>query len=256
MHHACGHDSYHVVVPRPRGRPLARPLAPLVDVVRRLVDVPRAAGSRDCRASGLVFFVPGFAETGGFSTKEVSVVLRLVSARFLMDLGIACSSILWNSAYIKVASVSGASDRVPGAGDGSASRSRRNDSGIGPLASVSFCHYKCTSSLESGLVMTSGKSTQKAFIFNPYRKLEKDSVKRERLSCMSWKCIMLASRSAMASDSSAKAGSNALSGNDASVPPALRAESRNDEREEGRRGVVGREVRDLELERLSADRGV
>lgn len=81
-------------------------------------------------------------------------------------------------------------------------------------------------------------------------------MKRERLSCISWKCIMLASKSAIASDSSAKAGSKALRGKDASVPPAPRAESRNEDREEGRRGVVGREVRDLEFERLSPDRGV
>jgi hypothetical protein len=52
----------------------------------------------------------------------------------------------------------------------------------------------------------------------------------------------LASRSATASESSAKAGSNVLSGNEARSPcTLLRAESRNEERDEGRRGVVGRE---------------
>lgn len=55
----------------------------------------------------------------------------------------------------------------------------------------------------------------------------------------------------MASDSSAKAGSNALRGKDSGLPPVVlaRADSRNDEREEGRSGVVGREVRVREVER-------
>lgn len=52
----------------------------------------------------------------------------------------------------------------------------------------------------------------------------------------------------MASDSSAKAGSKALRGNAPSLPDPPLAESRRDEREEGRRGVVGREalVRDVD----------
>jgi hypothetical protein len=60
----------------------------------------------------------------------------------------------------------------------------------------------------------------------------------------------------MASESSANAGSNAFSGNGASFSPAPRAESRKDDRDEGRRGVVGRDVRDRELERLLASSGV
>ncbi|KAH8670473.1 hypothetical protein BGZ61DRAFT_459437 [Ilyonectria robusta] len=86
-------------------------------------------------------------------------------------------------------------------------------------------------------------------MLRPYRKLANDSLKRARLSCMTWKCIMLTSRSAMASESSAKAGSNAFRGNGASPSPALRAESRKEERDEGRSGVVGRDVRERELER-------
>lgn len=79
-------------------------------------------------------------------------------------------------------------------------------------------------------------------MFNPYRKLAKLSLNLAKLSCISWKCIMLASRSATASESSAKAGSNVFSGNEAASPcTLLRAESRNEERDEGRRGVVGRE---------------
>ena len=66
---------------------------------------------------------------------------------------------------------------------------------------------------------------------------------------------MLASRSATASESSANAGSNALSGNAAAAssypyaPPAARcADSRNDDRDVGRSGVVGR-VRERDRER-------
>lgn len=79
-------------------------------------------------------------------------------------------------------------------------------------------------------------------------KLAKLSLNRARLSCISWKCIILASRSAMASDSSAKAGSKALRGKAPSPAEPRLAESRRDEREEGRRGVVGREalVRDVD----------
>lgn len=64
---------------------------------------------------------------------------------------------------------------------------------------------------------------------------------------------MFASRSASESESSAKAGSNVLSGNAASLPPAPRAESRNDEREDGRSGVVGRGVRVREADRGSSE---
>lgn len=56
---------------------------------------------------------------------------------------------------------------------------------------------------------------------------------------------MLASRSATASESSANAGSKTFNGK-GSLPSTLRwADSRKEEREEGRRGVVGRD-RDVE----------
>lgn len=61
---------------------------------------------------------------------------------------------------------------------------------------------------------------------------------------------MLASRSTMASDSSANAGSNALSGKAASPWTLSRADSRKEDREEGRSGVVGRDVRVWEVERF------
>lgn len=70
---------------------------------------------------------------------------------------------------------------------------------------------------------------------------------------MSWKCIMLASRSAMASESSAKAGSNVLRGKGASPCTLSRADSLKDEREEGLSGVVGREVRVRDVDRLRAE---
>lgn len=53
---------------------------------------------------------------------------------------------------------------------------------------------------------------------------------------------MLASRSAIPSDSSINACSKLFNGNEASSSPAFRAESRNDDREDGRSGVVGRGV--------------
>lgn len=67
------------------------------------------------------------------------------------------------------------------------------------IPSASFCFARRYDS-EIG---ASGKSTQKAFIFNPYRKLAKLSLNRVRLSCISCKCIKLASRSAIESASSA-----------------------------------------------------
>jgi hypothetical protein len=65
---------------------------------------------------------------------------------------------------------------------------------------------------EDGINLTSGKSTQKAFIFMPYKNPAKLSLNRAKLSCMSCKCMKLASRSAIESDSSAKASSSDSSG--------------------------------------------
>lgn len=60
----------------------------------------------------------------------------------------------------------------------------------------------------------------------------------------------------MASESSPKAGSNAFRGKLSSPSPALRAESRNEDREDGRSGVVGREVRVREFDCLSVESGI
>ena len=120
------------------------------------------------------------------------------------------------------------------------------------LLSVPFsrCRWTCDAH-------TSGKSTQKAFMFMPYRKLAKLSLNRLRLSCMSCKCIRFASRSAIESDSSANAGSSDSRGKaempDLGVNVWL---SRNEVREVGRRGVEGREgglIRDAEVERFVVD---
>lgn len=110
-----------------------------------------------------------------------------------------------------------------------------------------------TSETRVGGERASGKSTQKAFILSPYRKLAKLSLKRARLSCMSCKCIIFASRSAMASDSSAKAGSKVLRGKGASRSRLALADSRKEERDGGRRGVVGRDVRVRELDRFALE---
>lgn len=87
-------------------------------------------------------------------------------------------------------------------------------------------------------------------MFSPYRKLAKLSLNRARLSCMSWKCIMFASRSAMASESSANAGSKVFSGNGASPTTLSRADSLKDDRDDGRSGVVGRDVRVRDVDRF------
>lgn len=64
--------------------------------------------------------------------------------------------------------------------------------------------------------------------------------------------MKLASRSAIESDSSANEGSNASRGTSEDPPRDALPDSRNEEREDGRRGVVGRErgLRVPEVERL------
>lgn len=59
----------------------------------------------------------------------------------------------------------------------------------------------------------------------------------------------------MASDNSANAGSNVLRGKGASPETLSRADSLNEERDDGRSGVVGRgvRVRDVERARLALE---
>jgi hypothetical protein len=93
---------------------------------------------------------------------------------------------------------------------------------------------------------TSGKSTQKAFMFMPYRKPAKLSEKRAKLSCINCSCRKFCSRSAMASLSSANPSWRPSSAfPDEAAPRPLCTLSRNELREDGRRGVVGRLRGDL-----------
>lgn len=91
-------------------------------------------------------------------------------------------------------------------------------------------------------------------MFMPYKKLAKLSLKRLRLSCINCRCMKLASRSAIESDSSAKAGSRDSNGK--AKEPVLGVKvwlSRRDVRELGRRGVDGREgglLRDADVDRF------
>lgn len=79
-------------------------------------------------------------------------------------------------------------------------------------------------------------------MFKPYKKLAKLSLNLARLSCINCKCMRFASKSAIESDNSAKAGSNDSRGA-CDAPIALDLpDSLNDDRDKGRRGVVGRDV--------------
>jgi len=102
-------------------------------------------------------------------------------------------------------------------------------------------------------ILTSGKSTQKAFIFSPYKKLAKFSLNLAKLSCINCRCIKFASKSAIESDNSAKAGSKASRGASDAPPMLALPDSRKEDREEGRKGVVGRErgLRPPEFDRLT-----
>ena len=90
--------------------------------------------------------------------------------------------------------------------------------------------------------LTSGKSTQNAFIFNPYKKLAKFSLNLAKLSCINCKCMKLASKSAIESDNSAKAGSKDSRGASDAPPRLTFPDSRSDDLEDGRKGVVGRDI--------------
>lgn len=79
-------------------------------------------------------------------------------------------------------------------------------------------------------------------MFIPYKKLAKLSLNRLKLSCISCRCIKLASKSAIESASSAKAGSRGSRGDVEEPVSGVKVRlSRRDVRELGRRGVEGRE---------------
>jgi len=91
----------------------------------------------------------------------------------------------------------------------------------------------------------SGKSTQKALMFMPYRNAPKFSLNLPKLSLSSCRCMKLASRSAMLSLNSANAGSREASGNSVferdALPLGVVCDARRLVREGGRNGVVGRD---------------
>ena len=127
----------------------------------------------------------GAREEGGFSTKDVSVVMKVSSLKS----GRETRSIDWPCASFCCA------------------RLKESDMGACYDVSVHLILEKKTGS------PTSGKSTQKAFIFIPYKKLAKLSLNLLKLSCINCRCMKLASRSAIESENSATAGSRDSRGN-------------------------------------------
>ncbi len=101
---------------------------------------------------------------------------------------------------------------------------------------------------------TSGKSTQKALMFMPYRKAPKFSLKRAKLSFSNCRCMKFASRSAMPSLSSANAGSRDVNGKSApdveAFPLGVVCDARRLVRDGGRSGVWGLDGRSLERDVL------
>lgn len=240
-----------LLLPVARARPLAlaRPEAapgpprgtpePLPALVPAWGPLPLAAGVENCEAA-----VEALAEeVGGFSTKEVSVVLQKVSVGLFVSL--YCSS---QECMISVGARLGIDRLIEGC-----VFSRLVEVRIISGSAERFWHgrlegcvrWRSLVSIEGGGGgggrQTSGKSTQKALTFMPCKKLAKHSLNLDKLSCSNCKCIKLASRSAIPSASSAKAGSSGSSG-EASMPP-LRVgvcDERSELLEGGRNGVVGR----------------
>ena len=82
-------------------------------------------------------------------------------------------------------------------------------------------------------------------MFRPYKKLAKLSLNRLRLSWRSCRCMKLVSKSAIESLSSANCGSSESSALARGV--MLLCEFRKEDRDEGLRGVVGRDTGDRDL---------
>ena len=167
-------------------------------------------------------------ELGGFSMKLVSVVRKVSSPRSGFE------GVFEGEAEREVSAFFWA---------------RVKDSGIGAYGAHI---YQRRVLLKIGLVfqsdrwsLTSGKSTQNAFIFMPYKNAAKLSLNLAKLSCMSCKCIKLASRSAIESLNSANAGSSPSNGKAEALklwlPGVNDWLSRSDVREDGRSGVEGRD---------------
>jgi hypothetical protein len=105
---------------------------------------------------------------------------------------------------------------------------------------ASLCRCCFWKRLIESAMGASGKSTTNAFMLRPYKKLAKHSPNLLRLSCMSCRCMKLASRSAIESLSSANWGSRASRAKAGAIP--LLCDPRKDDLEEGLRGVVGRDT--------------
>lgn len=115
----------------------------------------------------------------------------------------------------------------------------------------SICGRNIYDLLKLSCTGASRKSTQNAFMFIPYKNPAKLSENRLSDSCMSWRCMKFASKSAIPSLNSANWASNASSGLYAAAVEAC-CELRSEFRDEGRRGVVGLEgirVREADRER-------
>lgn len=84
LEYFCRYPDHIHLTPRPRA--LASPLGrlrptPRVDLPRDDVPRPGAAGRRDCRFGGSgVVNLEDLVVVGGFSTKDVSVVMNVISA--------------------------------------------------------------------------------------------------------------------------------------------------------------------------------
>lgn len=165
---------------------------------------------------------------GGFSTKLVSVVLCEIQSVMPLD--------KVGRTHRKVASTS---------------RSRWCRSDDMAFSWAAWFLAASAARLKLSMPGASGKSTQKALMFMPYRKAPKHSLKRFKLSCSNCRCIILASRSAIPSANSPKAGSSASRGRAVSVKAlawvGVVVEARRLVRDGGRSGVVGREGRLLRV---------
>jgi hypothetical protein len=92
-------------------------------------------------------------------------------------------------------------------------------------------------------------------MFMPYRNPAKLSLKRARLSCISCSCTKFCSRSAMASLNSANPSCSPSSALEEAALRERWALSRSELREDGRRGVVGRERGERERRRWEREDG-
>lgn len=174
----------------PRAIPLARPLPavaprPVTPLLTALDD-----------GAGLENLEDTLEEVGGFSTKDVSVVLQLDQQAIHLVHALKGKSIQEGSVRVRL----WPRVEIAGPEDGSWEQ-------VSTLKGFSDWRLRnivrVLDIYPSYSMLASKKSTQNAFIFNPYRKAAKLSENRDKLSCMSCMCMKLASKSDIASLSSA-----------------------------------------------------